>query len=432
MTDERSLPHNLEAERAVLGSVLLEPELLDDVELLPSDFYRDAHSSLWRLLKVMREDGDLISTATVIPRLRDPDRYGGLLYVSGLSDDVPSTVNVGAYADLVRDLARKRALLLGLQSVVGRIYDTDLDLDALLAEAESTVQAAGEQVTESDWVGQDQDMEEAFAAATAPPEARETGASTGYPDLDALTGGLRRGKLVLIAGRPGSAKSTLADNITVHLARAGHPVGVLSLEMKRGDLAMRRLASEARVNGMRLLSGDLSGDERAALRHARKRLAGLPIFVDDETGLTVERVRQKIRRLKKAQPGLRAVVIDYFARLNLGRGDKRWEQASLAAIALANLAKDLDITLILLSQIGRQVEQRADKRPLLSDLRETGALEEAADTILFTYRDSYYNRDSKTPTLMEVIVGKGRSSATGTAYVNFSGPFTRIDPLTPL
>lgn len=429
---DRSLPENIEAERMVLGAVLLDATLLDEVYLEPSDFYREAHANLWRLMKAMRADGDLLSLTTLLPRMnRDPDRYGGLAYVAGLSDDVPSTEATPAYANVVRECRRKRDIILMLQNVLGRAYNTDQDADDLVAEADRLVHAATA-TAESAWVSQEQDMEEAHAIATAPPESRVDATPTGYHALDALSGGLRHGELVLIAGRPGSGKSTLADNIATRVAETGVPVGILSLEMKRQSLALRRLSAEARVDGMRLQSGTTTETERARLRHAKKRLARLPLFVDDEGGLTVDRIRQKARRLLKDQPSLAVLIIDYFGLIRGGRGEKRYEQASENAKALQQLAKELNVTLVVLSQLGRQVEQRADRRPLLSDLRETGALEEAADQVLFCYRDEYYDRSAKAKGLMEIIVAKNRSGSVGTAYVHFHGCYTRIDNLDTL
>lgn len=425
----RALPQNAEAEAAVLGSVLLDPALLDDLDLEPQDFYREAHANLWRMLRAMREDEEPIGLLTILPRLqRDPDRYGGLGYVSALSDQVPSTVNASEMADVVRECRSKRDLILNLLRVVERGYVEDESFAALHEAAEGALRGlvGG---TETAWVGAETAMPEALEDVLAAPDEQTDAVWSGWPSLDKIMGGFRRKEFVIIAGRPGSGKSTVADNIATALACSGIPVALFSLEMSCSALAKRRLCAEARVDSTRVLQRRLTDDDRAALRHAEKTLRKIPLLVDDTPGPTVTQIRRRIRRLLQQEPGLRVVFIDYFGLIQKGVGEKRWEQMSSNAKELQQIAKEFDITLVVLSQLGRQVEQRSDKRPMLSDLRETGSLEEAADVVLFCYRDDYYDLQTPARGLMEIIVAKNRSGAVGVAEVHFSPEYTRVDSI---
>jgi len=433
----RALPQSLEAERAVLGGLMLDPErVLTTSELItPDDFYREAHKKLFQLMLDMTERGEPTEMVAVVERIvaaSRADEYGGLAYVSSLPDAVPSTENLDYYAGLVRDRALRRRLILGAQQIADRVYSGDDELPELLDYAESTVFSVTQERSNQDWwsLGNVVDTEYARIKKLADLRGEVTGTPTGYTDLDRMLAGMQRSDLIILAARPAMGKTALALNFAQNAAHKDHAVGVFSLEMSRGQLATRLLCAEARVSMSKVRIGMLSRDhDWPRLNEAHERLSRLPLFIDDTPGLTATQVRSKARRLKAEHPNLALIIVDYIGLMGGDARLSREQQVSASSRGLKALAKELDITVVGLSQLNRGVEQRTDKRPLLSDLRESGAIEQDADIIMFIYRDEYYNKDSPDKNIAEVIVAKQRNGPTGTARLYFEGEFTRFENL---
>lgn len=435
----RELPQSLEAERAVLGQLLLSPA---DVtlglaeQLAAGDFYRGAHQELYRVISAMAEAGEVVETVSVVDRLHREGRAeacGGLAYVSALADGVPSTENLPYYVAIVRDRAIRRRLYLALLDVQSRILAGAEELPALLGAAESAVQS----VQEGDAAtGELRSIgviaEDAYQRVKAAAERASaiTGVTTGYLDLDRMMTGLQPSDLVILAARPAMGKSALAMAVAQHAAESGVGVAVFSLEMSSDQVGARVLSGTASVQLSRIRTGQLSRDrEWPALGEALGRLGELPLYVCDQPALTVGQIRGKVRRLKARDPGLRLVVVDYLQLLGADQRLPREQQVSAMSRGLKALAKELDVAVLALSQLNRGVEQRQDKRPLLSDLRESGAIEQDADVILFIYRDEYYNKETRDRNIAEVIIAKQRNGPTGTVKLFFDGAYTRFDNL---
>jgi len=437
MEEARALPQSLEAERAVLGGLMLDPERLFCIaeRLGPDDFYREAHRKLYRLMLDMVERHEPIEMTAVIERVytsQRADEYGGLSYVSALPDSVPSTENLDYYAGVVADRAVRRRLIVGAQEIADRVYAGGDELPELLDFAETTVFGLTATRSQQDWTSLATVGDTEYPALKRRSDLRTdvTGTPTGYRGLDRLLAGLQRQDLIILAARPSMGKTALALNIAQNAAARGHAVGVFSLEMSRGQLYTRLLCSEARVDMGKVRVGLLSRDhDWPRLNDAHETLTRLPLYIDDSPGLTASAIRGKARRLKAEHPELSVIVVDYIGLMGGDPRTPREQQVSASSRALKALARELDVTVIGLSQLNRGVEQRQDKRPLLSDLRESGALEQDADVILFIYRDEYYNRDSPDKNVAEVIVAKQRNGATGVVRLFFEGAFTRFENL---
>lgn len=438
---ERTLPQSKEAERAVLGILLLDSTAMLEVagRLHKSDFYYLNHGRLFALMVEMAENDEPVELVSVVQRLtasRGELEEGELTYITGLPDDVPSTLNVLYYADIVANTAQKRRLLAGLAEAVDGIYRSEEPYSADVKRVEETIRRV-ESASQDDWIAMEQDMGEAWTRATAPPEEADSVVSTGLHGLDAMLRGFGRGELIVLAGRPGSGKTLIADQLAVNVARQGFPVGLLSLEMGRGELADRRLCAEARVDNQRLAAfrartGPLTRAEWCALRHASETLKRLPLYVQDPTGLDMVGVRRAIRRLKAKHPDLRLVVTDYIGLIVGGEGRERHEKVASNVRACKAVAREEGLTFLLLSQLNRKVEERPDKRPLMSDIRETGEVEQTADRIITAYRDDYYNPRSTQKGVTELNVLKNRSGRTGVVRLYTSLELSRIDDILPL
>ena len=437
MEEGRSLPQSLEAERAVLGGLMLDPERVLSVaeRLAPDDFYREAHKKLFKLLLEMAERGEPTEMVAVVERIVSAgraDEFGGLSYVSSLPDSVPSTENLEYYSGVVRDRALRRRLIVGAQDIAGRVYTGEDELPELMDFAESTIFQVTQERSNQDWwsLGGVVDIEYQRIKKLADQHGEVTGTPTGYAELDKMLAGLQASDLIVLAARPAMGKTAFALNICQNAAHKGHAVGVFSLEMSRGQLATRLLCAEARVSMSKVRVGMLSRDhDWPRLNEAHERLSAMPIFIDDTPALTATQVRSKARRLKSEHPNLAVIVVDYIGLMGGDPKVSREQQVSASSRGLKALAKELNITVIALSQLNRGVEQRQDKRPLLSDLRESGAIEQDADIIMFIYRDDYYNKESPDKNIAEIIVAKQRNGPTGTARLFFEGEFTRFENL---
>ena len=435
-----ALPHSIEAERAVLGSVLLDPKLLDPVTEVvdPDMFYRDAHRKLFRLLLEMSEQGQTPDPLTVIDRVLasgDEQGFGGAAYISSLPEQVPSTQNVEVYAQLVREKAVRRRLLEVAQEI-GEAVRSESDLEQLLDSAETSVFEVSQKRGTKDWhalpllVGEEWKRIQRLAEH----KGSVTGITTGFVDLDEKLSGFQRSDLIILAARPAMGKTALALNLARHAAMEGKvTVGVFSLEMPRGQLATRMLCAEKEIEASRVRSGHLRRDvEWPKLADAVEALHQAPIHIDDTPGLTVTQLRSKARRLKSEYKDLGLIVVDYLQLMQGAGGPRESREQAISGISrgLKGLAKELNISVLALAQLNRGVELRPDKRPMMADLRESGAIEQDADLVLFIYRDEYYKKEeSEKKGVAEVIIGKNRHGPTGSVELAFKGEFLRFDNL---
>lgn len=439
----RTFPHSLEAERALLGGLLQAPdELLRIADRLKvDDFYRPDHAALFELLVEMQGRQETVDLVT-LPRRLDAqgqaERYGGVAYVMELVTYAPTTANLDHYAETIRELHVRRKIIVASESLQ-RKASTHEDASRVLIEESIKELAALGAGSRSDTWGEisliiDDEIKKIEALEQV--DGSVVGVRTGFRALDEKLTGLRPGQLIILAARPGMGKTALALNMAQNAAlgdEAGENkvgVGLFSLEMTRGELVGRMLVSLALVDSKRVRTGNLSQEDWTALMDTAYELRGTSVFIDDTPALPIGDLRARARKLKADHPELGLIVIDY---LQLMRGDDarapRIQQVGDISRGLKALAKDLELPVVALSQLNRGVESRQDKRPMLSDLRESGAIEQDADVILFIYRDDYYNPDSTEPGVAEVIIAKQRAGSTGSVKLAFQGQYTRFDDL---
>ena len=436
--NERTLPHNLDAERSVLGAILLRNDTINAaVEVLqPDDFYREAHQLLLEHMIQLSERGaaiDLVTLAESLSRANALDKVGGPAYITRLVDGVPRTTNVEYYAQIVKEKSTLRRLITEASKIASDAYDADRDASEILDEAERSIFSIadariGEGFTPlSDLVNSALDTVEKLQQF----KSLVTGVPTGFYDLDHKTSGMQPTDLVIIAARPSMGKTSFVINMAQNAAlEHGKVVGVFSLEMSKEQLFMRMLTSEARVDSQRLRQGMLLERDLPAIAQAAEKLSMAKIFIDDSASIGVLEMRAKARRLK-AEHGLDMLVIDYV-QLMQGRGRFENRQQELTSISrsLKALAKELHVPILILSQLSRAPDARADHRPQLSDLRESGALEQDADVVMFIYReDRYKGPEDEDTGEAEIIIAKQRNGPVGTVKLAFISDYTRFENL---
>lgn len=434
--DPRPYPSAVEAERALLGGLIQQPDLLPEVAEIvrPDDFYRPEHDALYALLLQMQARGEAIDSITVPERITREglqDRFGGIAYVIELPDLVPATANLPHYASVIKEKALLRGLIDASRKLSDRAYAQPEDVEELLAEAARQMTTLGEAGDRRSWapVSLIVDEELARIEQLSATDGTTTGHSTGFLDLDGKLAGLHPTDLLILAARPAMGKTALALNIAQNVAlMESKPVGIFSLEMSRGQLVTRMLCCHGLVDAGKVRTGTLDTEDWERFIDASETLRKASIHIDDSPGLSIGELQARARRLKAEHGELGLIVVDY---LQLMRGDdpraSREQQISAISRGLKGLAKDLECPVIALSQLNRGVESRQDKRPLVSDLRESGAIEQDADVILFIYRDEYYNPDSLDKGLAEVIIAKQRNGPTGTVRLVFQGQYARFD-----
>ena len=436
---ERVLPHNLEAERSVLGAILVHNAALDiAAELIDADdFFRDAHRRVFDAMVTLSERGDPIDLVTLRAELTRGnliEQVGGAAYISSLADGVPRSTNVQHYARIVKEHATLRALINSANRIASTAYASDESADDVLDRAGQEIFEIAEGRISSGFVSMAKLVEEGgdTVERLQSQQSFVTGVATGFEDIDEMTAGLQPADLVILAARPSMGKTAFALNIGRNVAlRNGRTVGVFSLEMAKEQLFMRLLTSEAQVDSHRFRTGLLTQKDYGALTNAMGRLAEMRMHIDDTAGIGVLEMRAKSRRLK-AEHGLDLVVIDYI-QLMQGRGrfENRTQELSSISRALKQLAKELNVPVVALSQLSRAPESRArtDRRPQLSDLRESGALEQDADVVMFIYRDEMYERTPENEGIAEIIIGKQRNGPTGMVKLAFLKEQTRFELL---
>jgi replicative DNA helicase len=435
-TAERTLPHNLEAERSVLGAILVHNDAYNSaVQIIDSnDFYRDAHRRVFEKMIALNERGQAIDFVTLkeeLSRAGELDDVGGPAYVASLADGVPRATNVEYYARIVKEKSTLRSLIAAAGKILTNAYEADQESDLILDEAESAIFAVADDRMKAGFVSMRDLVKESYPKIEQAFEQKRliTGVPTGFVDLDEMTRGLQGGDLIIIAARPSMGKTSLVLNIAQYVAaQPDLTVGFFSLEMSKESLFIRMLTSEAQIDSHRLMSGAVGHKDYGRISHALESLSGMRLFIDDTASIGVLEMRAKSRRLQ-AEHGLNLIIIDYI-QLMSGRGRFENRTLELASISrsLKGLAKELRVPIIILSQLSRAPEARSDHRPQLSDLRESGALEQDADVVALIYRDDVYNKDPNNPDAgtAEVIIAKQRNGPTGVVKLAFLREQTRF------
>jgi replicative DNA helicase len=438
MVDARTLPHSLDAERSVLGAALVSNDLIDAAAEIvqPADFFRAAHQTLWRhILRLhdRRDPVDFVTLKESLSTANDLDEIGGPAYLASLLDGVPHSSNVEHYAAIVREKATLRELIAAANKTLIRAYDAD---EAAVDVLDST-QADIFNIHTNRQRGGFMPLCDVLTGEVMPALERAveqkravTGVASGLTDLDAMLSGFQQTDLIIIAARPSMGKTALVLEAAKHAAlREGANVGIFSLEMSKRQLGLRALMSEAGVDGHRMRTGFLGERDYGRIAAAMNALANAKLHIDDTPAVGLHEVRARARKLK-ATVGLDLLVVDYIQLMKGEKAENRNLQIAALSAGLKALAKELDIAVIALSQLSRALESRSDKRPMLSDLRESGALEQDADVVIFVYRDEVYNEQTDQAGVAELIVSKQRNGPTGTVKVGFEKAHTRFFNMT--
>ncbi len=436
-------PQSLEAEQSVLGCILLDNSATFTAieNLRAEDFYRTPHQVLFRSMVELAEKNEPIDVLTLAEHLKKNgllDAAGGPAYIAGLSDVVPSTANLVHYAKIVREKSVLRRLIHTASDIINRGHEAGGDVDLFLDEAEKTIFEIGQDRAKQGFVEVKDALKRSFKVIEQLYEKRGavTGVPTGFEQIDKMTSGLQPGDLVIVAGRPSMGKTAFALNLGENAAM--HPdlatgVAVFSLEMGTDQLVMRMLTSQGRVDAQKLRTGYASQRDLDQLVKAADKLSRAPIYIDDSAAISILEMRAKARRLQ-AEKGIGLIIVDYLQLMRgrqSGGNESREREISEISRGLKSLAKELKVPVVALSQLNRSLESRTDKRPMLSDLRESGAIEQDADVIMFVYRDEVYNKETDRRGIAEIIIGKQRNGPTGTAEVRFFHEFTRFENLGP-
>ena len=436
-------PHSPEAEQSVLGGLMLENEAWEKVAdlLSEADFYQHANRVIFEAVRALADEAlpfDVVTVAEWLERNRSIEEAGGLAYLGQLVQNTPSAANVKAYAGIVRERSVLRQLARVGNSIADSAFATDGRTTAELLDhaeqrvfeiADQTGRGRGGFTQVKDVLAEVVDRIDALYQKDSP----ITGVPTGYADLDDLTSGLQRSDLVIVAGRPSMGKTSFAMNLAEHIAIAEKlPVAVFSMEMPDEQLVMRMLSSLGRIDQRKVRTGKLDDDDWPRLTSALGILKEARLFIDDTPALTPTELHARARRLKREHADLGLIVIDYLQLMQVpGTKENRATEISEISRSLKALAKELEVPIIALSQLNRSLEQRPNKRPVMSDLRESGAIEQDADLIVFIYRDEVYNEDSSDKGTAEIIIGKQRNGPIGTVRLTFLGQYTRFESFTP-
>ncbi|MBF0412456.1 MAG: replicative DNA helicase [Desulfamplus sp.] len=432
-------PNDIYAEESLLSAILIDNDtILEVLEILkPEDFYKKAHERIFKaVIDLFSKDhpADLVTVATRLKEKDELDEIGGAAFLSSIADAAPVAVNAVHYAKIIKGKSTLRALIHSSMEMIDRCMKDRGDFADIIDFAQNAVFKISELKSTSSFtsIGELIDKNIKTIEYTKEQGGFSAGLTTGYRRLDAITSGLQKSDLIIIAARPSMGKTAFALNIARNVAlKESVPVAVFSLEMSKEQLSMRLLTSEARIDSKRLKSGFISSEDLQGVSQAASILNHLPMFIDDTPNITVMEIRAKTRRLK-LDKGLGLIIIDYLQLMKAPfRSERRDLEIAEISRSLKGLAKELDIPVVALSQLNRMLEQRAEKRPLLSDLRESGALEQDADIVAFIYRDEVYNKEESNPNKgkAEIIIAKNRNGSVGTAQMAFMGAFTRFEEL---
>src|SRR5579875_881737 len=428
-TGLRMPPQQVEAEQAVLGAMLISPDAVAEaLEILePDDFYRAAHQSIFRAMRDVYDAGNPVDVVTVAAALRTRDdaldAVGGAEYLADLAAAMPTALHVVQYAEIVREKALLRRIIAAATHIAEAGYAQEVPAADVLADAERAILELGQFQRTRDFTHISDVLQTTFERIEQLYESdgNITGVPTGYSELDRMTSGFQKSDLIIVAARPSVGKTAFALNIAQNVAvRAGVPAAIFSLEMSKDQLVQRMLCAEAYIDGHKLRNGTLDDDDWPKLSMGVSTLGNAPIYIDDTPGITVPEMRSKLRRLK-IEHGLGFVVIDYLQLIHGRRnsGENRQQEISEISRSLKQLARELEVPIVALAQLSRSVEQRQDKRPMLSDIRESGSIEQDADIVAFLYRDDYYDPETERQNIVEVIIAKQRNGPTGKVELVF-------------
>jgi replicative DNA helicase len=433
-------PQNLDAEESVLGAMMLSPGAIAAVsETLTSDgreFYRESHAKIYRAALALYGKGEPVDAITLVDELDERgelEDVGGKVRVHELAALVPAAANSAHYARIVHESATLRGLIHVGGEIARLGWERPGDPTELVDRAEQILFELSQQRAKGEFTHIEELLKESFERITALYEsgADVTGVPSGFRDLDRITSGFQEGNLIIVAARPSMGKSGLALCVAANLAvRAGTPVALFTLEMSKSEVTQRLMCSEAKVESQRLRTGKLAAEDWPRLTAACDKLAKAPIYVDDTGSITMMEIRSKARRLKQRHPNLGLIIVDYLQLMTSGMtAENRVQEVSQISRSLKVLARDLDVPILALSQLSRAVEQRHDKRPILSDLRESGSLEQDSDIVIFIYRDEYYNDESDQQGLAEIHVAKHRNGPTDTVKLSFLRRYAKFSDL---
>jgi replicative DNA helicase len=423
---ERLPPQNMEAEQAVLGAILLNPEVLINVNerIRAEDFYRQGHQRLYQVMNELAEKREPIDLVTLTSLLQDKnllEEIGGVSYLTEIAARVPVTSNVEYYAKIVETKSMQRNLIRTATGIIGDAYTGDEDISEVMETAEKKILDIARRRIKGAFTPIKDVLVESYEQIESLHYNKGglKGLSTGFVDLDKMTSGFQKSDLIIVAARPSMGKTAFALNIAQNVAlRTGETVAIFSLEMSAAQLVLRMIASEGNIDAQAFRTGNLKDEDWEKLTMSIGTLSEASIFIDDTPGITMFDVRAKLRRLQ-AEHGLGLVMIDYLQLIS-GRGvDSRQQEISEISRSLKLMAREFDVPIIALSQLSRAVEQRQDKRPMLSDLRESGSIEQDADMVTFIYRDDYYNEESEKKNIAEIIIGKQRNGPVGRVELLF-------------
>ncbi|TYZ27034.1 replicative DNA helicase [Selenomonas caprae] len=435
---DRVPPQNIEAEQAVLGAMLIKKEAIIAVQeiLLPDDFYREAHRIVYEAMLELSGNDEAVDLVTLTEQLRKSDKLekiGGLPFITQLANAVPTAANVSYHAKIVKEKAELRNLINAATEIAGAAYEDTDNVENIMDEAEKKILAVANRQNGGAFESMKSIVMRTFERINVLYESKGglTGISSGFKDLDTLTAGLQKSDLILVAARPSMGKTAFTLNIASYVGLHGHSVAFFSLEMSKEQLMQRMLCSEGGIDASRLRTGQLDEGEWNHLVETADKLSRAPIYIDDTAGITVMDLRSKARRLK-AEHGLDLIIIDYL-QLMQGRpsknSDNRQQEISEISRSLKALARELDVPVIALSQLSRSVESRQVKKPMLSDLRESGSLEQDADIVMFLYREDYYDKDTENKNITEIIVAKHRNGPVDSVSLFFQKEFTKFRDL---
>jgi len=431
-------PHDIEAEQAILGCMLTDKDsVISAVEILKEDaFYREDNRAIYAAILSLYSRSEPIDIITVKAELTEQgniERVGGLEYLAGLPERVPTTANVEKYIKIVDEKAMLRRLINTSNELIALGYDETEDVDNIMDMAEKKVFELAQKKNTKGYASIKDVLVESYAKLEElyNNKGKLSGIPTGFKDFDAITSGLHNSDLLIVAARPAMGKSAFAINLATNVAiKAKKGVAIFNLEMSKDQVGNRILCSEALVDSNKIRTGLLEDDDWLKLASALSTLSDAPIYIDDTAGISITEIRAKCRKLK-LEKDIGLIVIDYLQLIqgNVGKNSSREQEISGISRSLKILAKELDVPVIALSQLSRSVESRTDKRPMLSDLRESGAIEQDADIVIFLYRDDYYNQDSEKKNVAEVILAKHRGGSTGTVEMAWLPSYTKFADL---
>jgi len=432
----RSMPQNLEAEQSVLGSMLIDKTAIAQAAevLNAEDFYRDSHKVIFNAIRDLYQKDVPVDMITLIDYLRSTENLedaGGITYITEISNSIPSTANLLSYIQIVEDKSILRKLIRSSTEIIETSYNKQDNVESVIDLAEKKIFNLAEKKNTSDVEPMNAVLERGFLEIERlfNNKGETTGVPSGFKDLDDKTSGFQKGDMVLIAARPSMGKTTFVLNLAQHAAlRSGKKVAIFSLEMSKEQLAYKLLCAEANVDMLKLRTGNLDDKDWENIARASGPLAAAKIFIDDTAGVSVMEMRSKCRRLKM-EHGIDMIIIDYLQLMSGSNPENRQQEVSEISRSIKAIAKEMQCPVLALSQLSRAPEQRADHRPMLSDLRESGSIEQDADLVMFLYRDEYYNKETEDKNMAECIIAKQRNGPVGTVKLAWLGQYSKFGNL---